>query len=301
MKKGYILNIISGLLFATSCIFVHFLSPFGFTSMQMTAMRGIVAGVIMAICVLLYDKKKFKTKLKELGLFFASGVFMFLISYFYYASMELTTTATAVVLMYTAPIFVTIYSVLFFGEKMTGKKLGALACMIVGAALVSGIIGGMKFNALGIIFGLLSGISYSVYNILIKVEMRRKDDPMTAMLYCYIAMGVCSLFAADFPKMGTITSQNPLVILPLILGIGIFTCVLPYFLYTLSLKALPAGTASAMGMIDPMAATIYSVLFFKEPLTIASLCGIILIIGSAIVLSRGDEKKQAAKAESVNA
>jgi len=281
---AYFLNILSGLMFATSGIFVHYLSDYGFSSMQMVAMRGVVSAVLMTVIVLMQDREKFRTKPCELLSFFASGLFMFLTAYFYYRSMELTSISTAVVLMYTAPVFVMIYSGLFFGETITPLKVTVLLLMIVGAGLVSGMIGGAKWNLLGILFGFLSAIAYSAYNILIKTQMRRKNHPKTAMLYCYLAMGVFSTLGADIPQMSVLTAQNPVRILPLMLGIGIFTCILPYFLYTVSMKTLPAGIASAMGMIDPMAATVYSVVLFREKLDILSIVGILLILGSTVVL-----------------
>ena len=286
--RAYLLNIISGIMFGSSCIFVHFLSAYGFAPTQMTAMRGIVSAVVMAVYILVNNKGKFRTSAKNLILFVLSGLTMFLTATLYYVSMEYTSVSTAVVLMYTAPIFVMVYSVLVFGEKFTRGKLVALIFMISGAGLVSGVLSGLKFNIVGIVAGILSGVSYGAYNIIIKTEMRRNNDPETAMLYCYISMGFFCLFVADFPKMQALLPQNPAGIIPLMLGIGLCTCVIPYFLYTLSMKVLPAGTASALGLIDPMAATLYSVVLFGEPLGIESIIGIILILSAAFILGQTD-------------
>ena len=286
--RAYILNIISGLLFATSCIFVHYLSPYGFAPTQMTAMRGIVSAVVMSLYILIHNRAKFSAKPKDFILFALSGITMFLTAAFYYISMDRTTVATAVVLMYTSPIFVMVYSVLFFGEKFNKSKLVSLIFMICGAALVSGITGGIKLDFIGILAGILSGISFGTYNIVIKTQMRKGNDAQTSMVYCYIFMGVCSLLVADFPKMQAIIPQNPAGIIPLMLGIGLCTCVIPYFLYTLSMKVLPAGTASALGLIDPMAATLYSVILFGEPLGIETVIGIVLILTAAFILGKTD-------------
>ena len=86
-----------------------------------------------------------------------------------------------------------------------------------------------------------------------------------------------------------IVAAHPMPVLPMVLGVGVVTCVLPYFLYTLSLKALPVGTASALCIIEPMAATVFSVVFFAEPLSIPSLAGIVLILGSVLLISKSEE------------
>jgi len=69
-------------------------------------------------------------------------------------------------LMYTAPIFVMTYSVIFLGEKLTLKKFISLVFVVVGCAFISGIFGGVKFSLWGVISGLLAGITYSAYNII---------------------------------------------------------------------------------------------------------------------------------------
>ena len=287
--RAFIYIILAGILWGTSGLFVHFLAPMGFSSLQMTAMRGIVAFLCMLVFAALKNREIFKVSRRELALFAASGLGIFGTATSYYASMQLTTVSTAVVLMYTAPIIVMIYSVLFLGEKMTVLKGVAVGAMLVGCCLVSGIIGGMKFHALGIAMGFLSGISYSAYNIFTKVQMRGNSHPLSATLYCFMFMAIFSVLSCKPLEAANIIYNNLGVSIPLLIGIGIATCVLPYFLYTLALKVLPAGTASALGIVEPMAATVFSVLFLQEELSVYSVCGIVLILGAVFLLSQNRE------------
>lgn len=288
MKKSqaYTFIILSCLLFGTQGIFQKWLVPFGFTAMQMTAMRGIVSAVAMSLFVLFTKKNLFKTDLKSLGIFAIAGVFMFLCAFFYYAAMDHVSNATAVVLMYTSPIYVLLFSVLFLKEKLTVIKGIAVAMMLVGAALVSGIVGGMDFNFWGVLFAILAGVTYAAYNIVAKIEMKRGNDPMTAMIYCYIVMGLLSGLCADVPSMVSLTAQDPGIILLLIFGIGLVTCAIPYLIYTISLKAVPAGTASALGLLEPMAAIVYGIVFFREQPSMPVIIGMALILGAVFTLSR---------------
>lgn len=285
-SKAYLFIILSSFLFGTSGIFVRLLSPYGFSSMQMTAMRGIVSAVALSLFALITNKKLFKTTLKEFCLFALSGVFMFVTAFFYYTAMEYTTVATAVVLMYSAPIYVLLFSVLFLKEKLTALKAIAVAVMLVGMALVSGIVGGMEFNFWGVFFAIAAGVTYAAYNIVAKIEMKRGNDPMMAMIYCYIVMGLLAGLWADVPDMVGLTAQDPPLLILLILSIGLLTCAVPYLMYTVSLKKIPAGTASALALIEPMAAILYSVVFFNEPLTWPLVIGVVLILGAVFLISR---------------
>lgn len=288
MKKlSFIFIILAGILWGTSTLFVHWMAPMGFSSLQMTFVRALVTFLAMAVYVFIKDRGLFKLRLKELLLFICSGISYFGTGCCYYLSMQMTSASTAVVLMYTAPILVMIYSVIFLGEKLTPGKLVSVMGMILGCFFVSGIIGGIKYDFWGILIGLLSGISYSAYNIFTKIQMRNGSNPIKAVLYSFLAATVLSAPVSEPLAMGSIVNGEPLAIL-LMAGLGICTCVLPYFMYTVALKHLSAGTASAMGIIEPMAATVLSVVFLDERLTIPALCGIILILASVYLLGRSE-------------
>ncbi len=292
MKKSALLYlIIASILWGTSGIFVHFLAPYGFSAVQMTAMRGVVSSVAFVVYALLRDRSLFKTTFKEFVTFAFSGIFIFGTASCYYASMQASSVSTAVVLMYTAPIFVMAFSVAFFGEKMNWLKGSSVVLMLIGCALVSGVIGGMTFNPVGILLGLASGILYSAYNIFAKIEMMHHSNPISATLYCFVVMGIVSFAASNPAELFALTAKAPGAIIPLGIGIGICTSVLPYFLYTLSLRDLPVGTASTLGIIEPMAATIFSVAFLGERLSIPSVCGILLILGAVFVLNKAEVKQ----------
>lgn len=288
-KRAFFNIILAGLLWGTSGVFVHFLAPLGFSSVQMTTMRAVVSAFVICIYVLISDKSLFKVSIKELLMFLVSGTFIFLTATLYYAAMQMSSVSTAVMLMYTAPIFVLIYSVSFLGEKLNLIKVLSIFGMIAGCALVSGIIGGMKFNVIGILLGFASGISYAIYNIATKIEMRHGSNPLSATLYNFIFMSIIALLSCNAPKMFDLTMVNPMAAIPLMIGIGIFTCITPYFLYTLAIKELPVGVASALGIIEPMAATIYSVVFFREQLGLLPACGIVLIMLSVVLLGKNKE------------
>lgn len=288
-KKAFFCVVLAGIFLGTSCIFANLLSPYGFSPLQMTAMGGTVAAVVMATAVFFYDKKLYKTDLKGILLAVCCGIGIYFTSSFYLISMEKTSASTASVLTYTSPIIVMFYSVIFLKEKFTKIKAISVISVILGCCLVSGVIGGFKFNTAGLIIGLLSGVAYAFYNIITKIAMKYNYNPLTITLYCFITMCILALICADVPNMAKLTLQNPPVIVLLIIGLGIFPTVLPYFLQTLGLKELPAGVASSLGIIEPMSATVFSVVFFNENLSVLNVCGIILILFAVFILSKTKE------------
>ena len=119
--------------------------------------------------------------------------------------------------------------------------------------------------------------------------MRRGSHPMTATLYTMIFMAIFALVVSKPQEMIEITMQSPAVLIPAVFALGICTGIMPYFLYTLALRALPAGTASSLGIIEPMAATVFGAICFSEMPDMFQGIGIVLILGAVSLLSRSEE------------
>ena len=287
--KAYLFIVLASVMWGTSGLFVNFLAPYGLTSLQMTAIRAMGAAIFMGIYIFVSNKRLFHVSAEQLVLYALGGISMFCTQSCYFTSMQMTSVSTAVVLMFTAPIFVMIYSVAFLGEKLTPQKTVSLVLMIVGCALVSGIVGGLKVNIIGILLGLLSGIAYSAYNILTKIQMRKTLNPSTATFYCFLTSGMLAMIFSKPQGIVPIAMENPHTIL-LMVGLSAVTCFLPYFIYTIALKTIPAGTATTLGILEPMAATIFSVVILGEKLSIASTTGIVLILFAVFLLSKSKEE-----------
>ncbi len=281
--------VLAGLCWGTSPIFVHYLAPFGISSLQMTAIRGSVSFLCLLGFVLIKDRKLFKTNIKDLCLYFVIGASLFGTAFCYYTAMQMTSPPTAVVLMYTAPVYVMLFSVLFMGEKFSRFKLAALAIILVGCVLVSGIIGDPDFNVWGVLMGILTSFVYAAYNILTKISMQKKRKPLTVTLYSFMFMSLIALAVCDPMDLFARVFADTMPVLPLGIGLGIVTFVVPYFLFTWSMKYLSAGVASALSIVEPMAATVFSVLLLAETLNIYSVIGILMILAAVYMLGRTEQ------------
>ena len=284
--KAFIYIVIAGLLWGTSGIFVHYMTPYGFHSLQITAVRGVVSFVGMLTFVLLCRRSALRVKAKELLLYVLSGVCLYLTAACYYTAMQLTSVSTAVVLMYTSPIYVGVVSVLFFGERMTRSKLLAILGMLGGCVLVSGALTGLAFDVGGILIGIFSGLTYAGYNIFSKLAMRRGGHPLSLTVYAFLTMALIACIVAPPWEIVAVAAKAPMETVPLCISLGIVTFILPYFLYTTALGDLPAGIASALSIVEPMAATVFSVIVLAETVDAFAWIGIVLILGATVMLSR---------------
>ena len=286
MKKNLaILSVIfAGVFWATTGIFVRILSGYGMDSVQITCVRLITSAIFMSVFLFFRDKSLFKINLKDLPFFIASGaISIFLTSVFYFKTMSLTSVSVACVLMYTAPVFVLIFSIILFKEKITLKKIIAVLLAVIGCFLVSGTLSqDSEISFVALFFGLLSGITYASYSIFGKFILK-KYSPLTLTLYSFIFSAVASLLMLDFKLVGSLITENTELILLYPLT-GLCTSVIAYLLYSLGLKRLEPSTAAVLSSVEPLVATLISIFILSEPFTASIGTGIAIITISIIVL-----------------
>jgi drug/metabolite transporter (DMT)-like permease len=146
----------------------------------------------------------------------------------------------------------------------------------------------LKFDIIGILIGVLTSFIYAAYNILTKISMQKKLEPVTVTLYSFLFMSVISIAVCEPINLISNVAAAPMQTIPLCIGLGIVTFVLPYFMFTWSMKHLPAGIASALSVVEPMAATVFSAVMFFEIPDASSIGGIALILAAVYLLGRSE-------------
>lgn len=291
MKKTYLWIILAGILWGTSGIFVRWLTPYGFTSFPLTAFRGGIAFLSIAGYCLLRERSAFRIRKEQWPVFLGIGVIQFVTAACYFLCMQMTSVATAVVLMCTAPVYVILFSVLVTKEPLSLPKGIAIGGMLLGCVLVSGLIDGAVFHGWGIAIGILSGISKGSYSLLVKKALKQGSSPLSPVLCGSLFMWLLALPSIRWPIVGAAVSQAPFSLLPLLLGLGLVTFVFPFFLYAKGLRHMEPGTASTLSVVEPMAAALFSVAIFQEPPALLQTVGIVLILLSIILLGMADNRK----------
>ncbi|OLC95480.1 MAG: hypothetical protein AUH86_11825, partial [Acidobacteria bacterium 13_1_40CM_4_58_4] len=88
-------------------------------------------------------------------------------NYFYYLAIQKTNVATAIILQYTAPIWVLLYMVARRLQKPTLQRVAAVGLAVAGIAMVIGVIGPgtLRLDPVGVTAALLAAFSFAFYNI----------------------------------------------------------------------------------------------------------------------------------------
>ena len=275
-------------IFGTIGIFVRLIP---IPSSVIAMIRGFM-GMLFLVAVMLISKSGIsfeKVKKKALGLF-VSGGFIGINWILLFESYRYTTVATATLCYYMAPILVILVSPFLLKERLTAKKLICVVAALLGMVFVSGILQSEGFS-LSEIKGVLLGLGAALfYASVVLINKKLTDVPTyekTAIQLGSAAVVILpyTLITENFSEM----TFTPLAII-LICVLGILHTGIAYALYFDAISKLPAQTAAIFSYIDPIVAIVLSVLLLKEPLTMHSVIGAILILGATFISELPDRK-----------
>lgn len=270
-------------------IFVRHLNALGLEAKQITASRCLTCALLILLWILVTDRSRLKIHLKDAGWFLANGILsIYVFNTAYQAAISLVSLSTAVVLLYTAPAFVMLLSVLFFHERFTWNKGLCLLLCIGGSALVSGITGGMDANPAGIALGLVSGVGYALYSIFSSVILK-KYHPFTNILYTFFIAGVAGLLTCDAGSLTEVACQSPSAFLWVVSN-GVVTGFLAYVCYTSALQYMRPSKAAILATLEPVVATLAGILVYGETVTLTGGLGMLMVF-TALVLANVPQKQ----------
>jgi drug/metabolite transporter (DMT)-like permease len=266
------------------------------TSVQITAIRIVLAALVLNLWLIVKGKgfSLYKISGKSWLLCAISGFCSVVaMGMFYYSCMVETSAAVAVILLYTAPLFVMIMSLFFFKEKMTVQKMVAFVIAIVGCALVSGIASGSRISALGIFLGLMSGFTYSLYGIFTSLFMKENKDTLTftALSFFFAAIGALIISKPWEIVKFTLEVENIPLTLVMYLLLAICTAVIPFFLYSKGIEGVKPDVASILAFSEPLMACVFGTAVLGQDMDVFGVIGIVCVCAAIVVLNVNFKKK----------
>lgn len=290
MKKKINLNMLlilaAASLWGTAGIFVRNVEKYGISEMQIVLLRAFFSALVIGIFMLIRDKKLFRIKVRDIGIFAAAGIFsIVLFNFCYYKTMALTSLSVAAVLLYTAPFFVVIISLFLFKQPLTLKKCAACVIAFAGCCLVTGVFGsGQRICVSALIFGILTGFGYSLYTVFGKILLDKGYHSLTVTFYTFVFAFCASLPLSDIGGICISFKEAPAGI-AVVFSMALINTVIPYIMYTAGLTGVDQSAAPIIAMIEPVVATVIGALLFDERLTASGGVGILLVLLSVFILN----------------
>ena len=181
---------------------------------------------------------------------------------------KLTTAANAIVLQYTAPIFVFFFSRLVLGEKISRMNGFALFAGMIGVGVISLDSAGEPEMA-GVALALVSGVLFAAYMINL-----RRTQQVSPIYLTWLNNGFCALALLFVVSSQLALTLNQLVIL-MVMGAVQLGCLIFFFQ---GLQSVPLLEASLIALIEPVLNPIWVALTVGEIPSAATISGGVMIL-----------------------
>jgi drug/metabolite transporter (DMT)-like permease len=212
-------------------------------------------------------------------------------NYFYYVAIQKTSVAIAIILQYTAPVWVLCYVVIKGQQKLSVQRVTAIVVAIAGIALTIGVVGAkstspLRFDSFGLIAALLASFSFAFYNLGAHRVLARHDR--WRVLVWTLASAAIFWLVVNPPWKIASAHYSPaqwvfLAIFSIISVLG------PFSLYFLALQHLEPTRAIIASCLEPVFSILLAASLLGEGLRWIQTLGIVLVL-SAIVIVQLPEK-----------
>lgn len=207
-------------------------------------------------------------------------------NYFYYVAIQKTSVAIAIVLQYTAPVWVLLYVVVRRQQRLSLQKVAAVLVAVAGISLTIGIIGGksatpLRFDSYGLIAALLASFSFAFYNVGGHGILARHDR--WRVLVWTLASAAVFWLVVNPPWKVVAAHYSPaqwgfLFVFSMISVLGSFS------LYFLGLQHLEPTRAIIASCLEPVFSILLAAALLGEGVQPIQTVGIVLVLSAIVIV-----------------
>jgi len=299
-SRGYLIALVATALWSTTGPFISYLSKtYALPSLVLAFWRDLFVTFGMLVGLLIFSRSRFHLDHSQWKFIVFYGLTLAVFNSMWTFSVQFNGAAVATVLAFSSPAMTAILSRIVYKERIGWIKTISIGLSLIGLVFVSGAQdpATWSLNAAGILFGLLTGFFFGVYNLEGKHASDEHIDSWTALLYSF-AIATFFLFFFNVGKdvfSGKAVFGEMLWLGSSVKGWGIlfFLGVAPtlggFGLYTMSMRFIPATTANLIATLEPVLTSVWAYFFLSELLKGSQLFGGLLIMAGVILL-RASEK-----------
>ena len=255
--------------------------------------------VLLPVLLLTRGQGRLRLPRKEVLQLFVLGVLGVAASnFFYYLAIQRTNVAIAIVLQYTAPIWVLLYMVARGLQRASAQRLIAVALALSGIVLVIGIVGSgpLHLDTLGVAAAMLAAFSFAFYNVGGHDLLARHDCWLvllyvtcSASLFWLIVNPPWKIVAAHYSGM----EWTFLLVFSLVSVLG------PFSFYFAGLQHLEPTRAIVVSCLEPVFSIVLAAVVLGEVMRAVQTVGIVLVLAATLVVQMPNRRGEATVVEPI--
>lgn len=271
--------------FSTSPVLTRLAVPYGafeITCARMAVAALCVAGLARLTGVQLGYRWHEVPRLASYGLITALHFFL------YIWSLEFTTIAHSLALVYTAPLFVTLCAAVLLGERIDRRKYWGIPLVLLGVAVLAGLEPRLDARmAFGDLLAIGSAITFGLYS----VAGRRERDRQPLLRYATAVYGMAALWLLPVALL-TATGPHGLAPSLAVVALGVIPLAIGHTLYNASLRRAHPTYVNLIATQEVTGGVLLGALVLGEMPSVNAIAGTALTLaGVAIVMVAGDRRR----------
>jgi drug/metabolite transporter (DMT)-like permease len=199
---------------------------------------------------------------------------------FYFISSHYLGTGLAMVIFFSYPVFVVLFSWFLTNWKMNRYALGSLFAIILGVILLKGH-GAHALNLTGLFFGFLSSLTYGLYMYGGRHNSKKMDTSWLTFLIC---LGNSAVFFVLCLATKTFSVPSTFHAWIYVIALGIFATALPIQLLLMGLKHINPVKASILSVLEPVVTLLIGFLFLAETMSTSQFVGVLIVLIGALLI-----------------
>jgi drug/metabolite transporter (DMT)-like permease len=212
----------------------------------------------------------------------------------FFEGLNLSTPINASIIITVIPVLILIFSHYILKERITTIKVIGIVLGATGALMVILAAGSGNFKSatmLGNLLIFINAASWALYLVLIKPLME-KYDSITVMKWVFF-FGLIIVFPFTFRSFSTSAfAEIPFKFWMSIAFVVFGATIIAYFLNNYSLKSVSPNVNGIYIYLQPLIASVVSILFGKDELTVLKTIAAILIMAGVYFVTRRPKKSR---------
>ena len=251
--------------FSTGGLFMKLIP---WSALAINGARNLIGAVVVGLFLLLTRHKPVMNKTVAVGALSLMGV-----TTTFALANKMTTAANAIVLQFTAPVFVILLMAVLYRQRP--KRADVLTCAAVLLGVVLFFVDGIRAgNLAGNAVAVISGICYAG---VFMMNTGKGADAISSSFWGQLISGVVLT-----PLCFRETDFSAPVLLA-VLALGVFQVGGAYILFSLGIRHTPAVSASLITGLEPVLNPLWVALFYGETFTALSAVGAVIVVGSIVL------------------
>jgi len=294
--KGIIMAAGGAGLWGLMSIFSRVLSAADYTSLEIAYVRCLIAGIGLALINGKKDPSILRVSKKGIVTSLIFGAVTYTIGFLSYAySVERIPAAMTAVLSFTSPIWTCLIGLAVFRERVKGKKIFAIICCLIGAALITNLVGvqDLRFDLLGMGAAVLNGVGIA-FQVCVPRYFEKQYRKDTMLTYGFLgAAGFMALFVDHGKIIGSFQGSVGMKVLLSVLALSVFCTLIANTIFVKSASYVEPATTTILSALEVVVGAIVGLVLFHETLTFLQIVGAVIIVAASLGMELAEKPSPA--------